>query len=128
MSQVGSVIIKKRMREEGVSMKQNVDNSDLKYQEILILAYFKSRYKRYNFNQLTQLMGMTYSEMEKSIEHLLGLGYLVCINGYVVIAKTGEKLLEEKNMRNFFINDENKGLKKEVLDIYETYIPIGFEW
>ena len=40
------------MREEGVSMKQNVDNSDLKYQEILILAYFKSRYKRYNFNQL----------------------------------------------------------------------------
>lgn len=128
MSQVGSVIIKKRMREEGVSMKQNVDNSDLKYQEILILAYFKSRYKRYNFNQLTQLMGMTYSEMEKSIEHLLGLGYLVCINGYVVIAKIGEKLLEEKNMRNFFINDENKGLKKEVLDIYETYIPIGFEW
>lgn len=101
MSQVGSVIIKKRMREEGVSMKQNVDNSDLKYQEILILAYFKSRYKRYNFNQLTQLMGMTYSEMEKSIEHLLGLGYLVCINGYVVIAKIGEKLLEEKNMRNF---------------------------
>ena len=128
MSQVGNVIIKKRMREEGVSMKQNVDNSDLKYQEILILAYFKSRYKRYNFNQLTQLMGMTYSEMEKSIEHLLGLGYLVCINGYVVIAKIGEKLLEEKNMRNFFINDENKGLKKEVLDIYETYIPIGFEW
>ena len=60
MSQVGSVIIKKRMREEGVSMKQNVDNSDLKCQEILILAYFKSRYKRYNFNQLTQLMGMTY--------------------------------------------------------------------
>lgn len=116
------------MREEGVSMKQNVDNSDLKYQEILILAYFKSRYKRYNFNQLTQLMGMTYSEMEKSIEHLLGLGYLVCINGYVVIAKIGEKLLEEKNMRNFFINDENKGLKKAVLDIYETYIPIGFEW
>lgn len=116
------------MREEGVSMKQNVDNSDLKYQEILILAYFKSRYKRYNFNQLTQLMGMTYSEMEKSIEHLLGLGYLVCINGYVVIAKIGEKLLEEKNMRNFFINDENKGLKKEVLDIYETYIPIRFEW
>lgn len=105
------------MREEGVSMKQNVDNSDLKYQEILILAYFKSCYKRYNFNQLTQLMGMTYSEMEKSIEHLLGLGYLVCINGYVVIAKIGEKLLEEKNMRNFFINDENKGLKKEVLDI-----------
>lgn len=116
------------MREEGVSMKQNVDNSDLKYQEILILAYFKSRYKRYNFNQLTQLMGMTYSEMEKSIEHLLGLGYLVCINGYVVIAKIGEKLLEEKKMRNFFMNDENKGLKKEVLDIYETYIPIGFEW
>ena len=77
---------------------------------------------------VTQLMGMTYSEMEKSIEHLLGLGYLVCINGYVVIAKIGEKLLEEKNMRNFFSNDENKGLKKEVLDIYETYIPIGFEW
>ena len=116
------------MREEGVSMKQNVDNSDLKYQEILILAYFKSRYKRYNFNQLTQLMGMTYSEMEKSIEHLLELGYLICINGYIVIAKIGEELLEEKKMKNFFMNNENKGLKKEVLDIYETYIPIGFEW
>ena len=83
-------------------MKQNVDNSDLKYQEILILAYFKSCYKRYNFNQLTQLMGMTYSEMEKSIEHLLGLGYLVCINGYVVIAKIGETLRRKEHEKFFY--------------------------
>ena len=31
-------------------------------------------------------------------------------------------------MKNFFMNNENKVLKKEVLDIDETYIPIGFEW
>lgn len=55
-------------------MNQSVNN-DLKYQELLILAYFKAHYKKYEFNDIAQIMGMTYVEMRDCIEHLLELNY-----------------------------------------------------
>ena len=40
-----------KQKEEGNNMKQNVHDSDLKYQDFLILAYFKANYKKYEFNE-----------------------------------------------------------------------------
>lgn len=108
-------------------MKQNVIKNELKYQEFLILAYFKSHYKRYKFNEIAQMMGMTYSEMRKSIEYLIESNYLICINEYIVIAKKGEEILEEKKMQDFFVNYENKVDNKKRFNIDEPYIPIGFK-
>ena len=48
-------------------MKQNVRDSEIKYQEFLILAYFRANYKKYDFADVTQMMGMTYAEMQNSI-------------------------------------------------------------
>lgn len=108
-------------------MNQNVIDNDLIYQEILILAYFRSHYKKYVFNEITQMMGMTYLEMRKSIEHLLMLEYLSCFENYVIITKKGEKILEEKNMRNFFVNKANELSDRKKLSIDESYIPINFK-
>lgn len=108
-------------------MNQNVIDNNLIYQEILILAYFKSHYKKYEFSEIVQIMGMTYLEMRKTIEHLFTLKYLSCIDNHVIIAKKGEEILEENNMDNFFLNKENKAIDRKKLNIEEPYIPINFE-
>ena len=72
--------MQKRKDEVENSMNQSANN-DLKYQELLILAYFKTHYKKYEFNDIAQIMGMTYVEMRDCIEHLLELNYLsyICL-------------------------------------------------
>lgn len=108
-------------------MNQNVRENNLIYQEILILAYFRSHYKKYEFNEIAQIMGMTHMEMRKSIEHLFKLEYLSCIKNYVIITKKGEKFLENRNMENFFVNKKNETVERERLSIDELYIPKNFK-
>ena len=91
--------MQKRKSEEENSMNQSV-NDDLKYQELLILAYFKAHYKKYEFNDIAQIMGMTYVEMRDSIEHLLELEYLLCIDSCLVLSKIAEELLKERKLIN----------------------------
>ena len=119
--------MQKREKEENNNMSQNVYDSDLKYQELLILAYFKAHYKKYEFNDIVQMMGMTYAEMKSSIEKLLELKYLVYIEKNLVLSKAGENVLEERNLAQFFDNKQKEQCKKEQLSINEPYIPIKFE-
>lgn len=116
-----------KQKEEGNNMKQNVHDSDLKYQDFLILAYFKANYKKYEFNDIAQMMGMTHATMRKSIEHLLELKYLICINDNIVISKVGEGVLEEKGLSHFFCNNEEETIDKNQLSIDEPYVPINFK-
>lgn len=108
-------------------MKQNVHVSGLEYQDFLILAYFKAHYKKYEFNDLAQMMGMTHVKMRKSIEHLLELKYLICIKDNIVISKVGEGILEEKGLSHFFCNNKEETIGKNQLSIDEPYIPIKFK-
>lgn len=108
-------------------MKQNVRDSEIKYQELLILAYFRANYKKYEFAEVTRMMGMTYIEMQNSIEHMLELKYLVCVNNNIIISKEGEKVLEEKGLSNFFCNHKKELVEKKQLGIDEPYIPIEFK-
>lgn len=118
--------MQKRKNEEENNMNQNVYD-DLKYQELLILAYFKTHYKKYEFNDIAQIMGMTYAEMRKSIEHLLELKYLVCIESSLILSKEAEDLLEEQKLARFFDKREKEYCVKNRLSIDEPYIPIKFE-
>lgn len=118
--------MQKRKNEEENNMNQNVYD-DLKYQELLILAYFRTHYKKYAFNDIAQIMGMTYAEMRKSIEHLLERKYLVCIETSLVLSKKGEDLLEERKLVRFFDKREKEYCVKKCLSIDEPYIPIKFE-
>ena len=112
--------MKKRKDEVENSMNQSV-NDDLKYQELLILAYLKAHYKKYEFNDIAQIMGMTYVEMRDCIEHLL------CIESCLVLSKDAEKLLEERKIINFFNKRKKEVCEKERLSVEEPYVPIGFK-
>lgn len=52
-------------------MKQKNNKSVFKYQYFLVLSYFNSHYKSYEFFEITKLMGMTYSEVKKCIDYFL---------------------------------------------------------
>lgn len=118
--------MQKRKNEVERSMNQNVDD-DLKYQELLILAYFRTHYKKYEFNDIAHIMGMTYAELRNSIEHLMELKYLVCIESSLVLSKEGENLLEKERMVHFFDKTSKENCEKNSLSIDEPYIPIKFE-
>ena len=107
-------------------MKQKNNKSVFKYQYFLVLSYFNSHYKSYEFFEITKLMGMTYSEVKKCIDYLLELKLLIFKEQFIIISKEGENLLQEKNLDSFYV-DENKGKDfKEKLDINKPYVPSNF--
>lgn len=118
--------MQKKRNEIDNNMRRNVYD-DLKYQELLILAYFKSHYKKYEFNDIAQIMGMTYAEMRNSIEHLIELKYLLYIESSLIVSKSGEELLKERRLVNFFEKRKKEVFEKEQLSIEEPYIPIKFK-
>jgi len=109
------------------SMMQSESETMLKYQELLILSYFKSHYKRYEFNELLRIMGMTYVKLKKTIDELLDKQYLVCYEGHIVISKQGEKLLQKSRLDKFYLDARKQTKIQNRLDIDKPYIPIGFE-
>lgn len=98
---------------------------EMKYQELLILAYFKSHYKKYEFNEILKLMGMTYAELRIVIERLLEMNYLFCYENYIVITKIGEDILKDTRLERFYDNKNEK--RKKNRDIDEPYVPINFK-
>ena len=117
----------KNQKEKDNNMQQNLYDRSLKYQEFLILAYFKANYKKYEFHEIVQIMGMTYVEMRDCIEHLLELNYLLCIESCLVLSKVAEELLEERKLINFFNKRKKEVCQKERLSVEEPYVPIGFK-
>ena len=99
---------------------------ELKYQYLLILAYFTTHYKNYEFSEISRMMGMTYAEVKNSIDCLLELKMLVIIDEFIVISKIGENILSENRLDKIFVEQEKKLDVKEKWNIEEPYIPIDF--
>ena len=108
-------------------MRQKQTNPNLKYQELLILAYFKANYKEYEFNEIVRMMGMTNLEVGKALDYLLEMEYLACIEGYIVITRGGEKILSDNNLEKFFLLKFDEMLDKKQWNIDKPYVQIGFE-
>lgn len=100
---------------------------ELKYQELLIIAYFKSHYKKYEFNEILRIMGMTYMELNSSIERLIKMNYLACYGDYLIVTKKGENFLKDMRLENFFIGRKRGVKRKKQGNIEEPYIPINFK-
>ena len=109
-------------------MKLKGNNMEVKYQELLILAYFKSHYKKYEFNEILKMMGMTYKELSITLEHLLKLSYLVHYENYLVISKQREKLLQEEKLGHFYEKNDIITQRKEMWAIDKPYIPQIFKF
>ena len=101
-NQAGKEVVMRKSHVGGSDMNLNLEERNIKYKELLILSYFQSHYKKYNLDELVRIMGMTYSEMDEFIQHLLNLNQLKIYDNYLVISKSGEQLLDENHMRNFF--------------------------
>ena len=102
--------MKKKGNEVENNMNQSVNNN-LKYQELLILAYFKANYKKYEFNDIAQIMGMTYVEMRECIEHLLELNYLL-LTRVLYYQKMLRNCWKNKNSLISSIKEEKMFVKK----------------
>lgn len=113
--------------EQDSNMRQRGIEMDMKYQELLILAYFKSHYKKYEFNEILKIMGMTYAELKNAIERLFDTNYLIYYGNYIVVTKLGEDILKEIRLENFFSDKVRESKQKKQWDIDEPYVPIGFK-
>lgn len=107
-------------------MERRVDEGELRYQYLLILAYFTTHYKSYEFSEMARIMGMTYSEVKYAIDYLLELKLLVMVDQFIVISKKGEEILMDNKLENIFVEQEKKKVMREKWNIDEPYVPIDF--
>lgn len=126
-SQDGNKLVMENIEEENNNMKRRESKAKLKYQELLILAYFKAHYKKYEFNEILKIMGMTYAELKNTIECLIEINYLTCYGNYIILTKIGENILIDARLEDFFDNTVGELKVKKHWDIDEPYIPIGFK-
>ncbi len=104
-------------------MKLNVDS--VNYRELLLLAFFKSRYKEYNYSEAVSVLGVSYKYLRQMMEKLEKEGLLIRFSQYFVVSKEGEKLLESKRLSNIFEKREKKSDAVK-MDINKIYIPKQF--
>ena len=106
-------------------MNQNANESE-KYKGLLVLSYFKSHYKNYDFNEMLETMGMTKSKLMKKKEKLLDKKYLIYCNAYIVISKKGEDTLRRCNVDIFSKNSNHMEVEDNQINTKKVFIPKGF--
>lgn len=98
----------------------------MNYKELLVLSYFKNHYKKYDFAELMQLMGMTAYELDKILDLLLERKLLIIHNHCLALSKSAEDLLEEEKIPLIGKNIiDNK--KRKQMSLKEVYIPMDFK-
>lgn len=101
-----------------------------KYQEILILSYFKEHISDSSFIELSQILGLSFSVLNSIVASCCNNGLLEYnSNNLLSITKNGEQLLSKENAQNLSIkNNEIHAsiVTKEPISIEEIYIPQGF--
>lgn len=112
-------------KRKGVNNNMGQSANDFEYKELLLLAYFKDKYKEYDYSEVVKILGVTYKALQimndKLIEHKL----IKKTTQFFVVSKQGEELLREKQLTNFFSNNK-KIEKREKWDINKPYIPKKF--
>ena len=103
----------------------NQRQGDVRYRELLLLSYFKSNYKSYEYAEVVELLGITFDELKNILSNLIDRGLLVQYENFLVVSKLGEQLLCKERMDAFF--DEKRNVKQiEKWDVEKPYIPINF--
>lgn len=104
-------------------MKQSVN--DFEYKELLLLAYFRDKYKEYDYSEVVKLLGVTYKALQIMIDKLIEHKLIKKTTQFLVVSKQGEELLREKQLTKFFSSGK-KTEKREKWDINKPYIPKKF--
>ncbi|WP_313071180.1 hypothetical protein [Lacrimispora sp.] len=98
----------------------------MEYKQLLILAYFKRNYKKYDFRELMEIMGMSNSYLRKLLTDLFLNQYLLLVDDYIVVSKVGENMLKE-NILDSFVFGEINIEKRKHMNINDIYIPKDFK-
>ncbi len=100
-------------------------DNEFEYKELLLLAYFRDRYKEYDYSEVVKILGVTYKTLQIMIDKLIENKLVKKTTQFLVVTKQGEKLLREKQLTKFFSNDKETE-KREKWDINKPYIPKNF--
>lgn len=104
-------------------MGQKRDSKE--YKKMLLLAYFQSNYKKYEYLEAVRLLGITYDELKSLIDNLIEQRLLLQTGDYLVVSKEGEQKLFNERM-DYFFKGKNKSKEVSRWDINKPYIPIKF--
>lgn len=98
----------------------------MNYKEMLILSYFKCHYKKYEFHEIMQLLGLSLYELNRLIDVLIEKRMLLICGEHIVLSKMAEDMLREHRIPLIGM-EIRKNNKREKMNTEEIYIPVNFE-
>ena len=98
------------------------------YKEMLVLSYFKSHYKKYDYNEIMKLLGVTLCDLNNMMDKLLQNNMLLVYDGTLALSKEAEIFLKENQIPVIGTDEIGKieNTQKKI-DIDEIYIPKEFK-
>lgn len=100
-------------------------SNDFEYKELILLSYFRDRYKEYDYSEAVRILGVTYKTLQIMIDKLIEDKLIKRTTQFLVVTKQGEELLREKQLTELFSNTIGTE-KREKWDIKKPYIPKSF--
>lgn len=95
---------------------------------MLLLSYFRSHYKKYDFSEAAELLGLTLHYLNEMIDKLVQNNMLLIYNQCLVLSKNAEEYLEKMKVPTVGVRTEDVNqCKKKKIEINEIYIPKKFE-
>lgn len=98
----------------------------MNYKEMLLLSYFKCHYKKYEFNEIIQLLGITFEELNQMIDILIEKRMLLIYKEHIILSKMAEDILIEQKIP-LVSKQIMKSNGKEGINVEEIYIPENFK-
>ncbi|HFL3266021.1 TPA: hypothetical protein ACG3I4_001963 [Clostridioides difficile] len=101
----------------------------MEYKYILILSYLNTMKSSYSYNEISNLFGLRFKQIEIMLNKMEE-DNILALNKYYKLTQIGINILEQYNLKDidFFntMSEEENIFISEKIDIEEIYIPNGF--
>ncbi|MDO7203905.1 hypothetical protein Q5M85_06700 [Paraclostridium bifermentans] len=101
----------------------------MEYKHILILSYLNTMKSSYSYNEISNLFGLTFKQIEIILNRMEEDNTLV-LDKYYKLTESGIRILEQYNLKNidFFdtMSEDEDLFTGEKMTIEEIYIPDEF--
>jgi predicted transcriptional regulator len=101
----------------------------MEYKHVLILSYLNTMKSSYSYNEISNLFGLTFKQIETILNKMEEDNTLV-LDKYYKLTEMATNILEEYNLENtdFFdtMNEDEELFIFKKMDIEEIYIPTEF--
>ncbi|RDY25399.1 hypothetical protein CHL78_018420 [Romboutsia weinsteinii] len=101
----------------------------MEYKYILILSYLNTMKSSYSYNEISNLFGLTFKQIETTLNDMEEYGALV-LDKYYKLTEVGINVLDQYNLKDidFFdtMSEDEELFTDEKMNIEEVYIPDEF--